>query len=518
VPPRDSFAGITVPEGDPGGLSSAGATVSGVAGALAGVAAQLNALPAELSAWKGPASLAFGGEASSLGEGAARVGHALDAFHPALRRAADELEEAQRLAEEAIEEARDAQRRIDEAERRIADARTTGAEARMQAGAAATKVAATGLLGSPSPAAEADRAVAEHAAQQAAAEEAHARRAFEAAREDLERAREKGRKANEQAEDARIALAAASSAMVPGLPFALAASALTTLLSAGAKGMGGALGSLLALFAGGEPRKPGFGEPVPGLDLPIPGPFPPPPPPAPPPYDGSGEYDSESAGLDDWAVWWKLRAVKGGGEIMGETDAARHMDHFLDNSGEPLDIDPGRLLRDMPEFEDEVREELRRTEAETVEQAKAHYRGEPISIPFVRDWRGYGETQTQPMTANWFHAMGGFSYSTSGVVRVSPPATPGGEPQVRIDHQLHIFDRYNWDKGKDVTLPVIGTVPDEDIQPLHRAGIAQEYEIHGSTDTESFTADPSARPPDTEPPPAPDAARSHEGTRADPAR
>jgi len=35
----------------------------------------------------------------------------------------------------------------------------------------------------------------------------------------------------------------------------------------------------------------------------------------------------------------------------------------------------------MPEFEDKVREQLQRTEAEAVEQATANYHGEPISIP-----------------------------------------------------------------------------------------------------------------------------------------
>ena len=83
---------------------------------------------------------------------------------------------------------------------------------------------------------------------------------------------------------------------------------------------------------------------------------------------------------------------------------------------------------------------------------------------------------------------------------------------------MHIFDRYNWDKGKHVDLPVVGRIPDEDIQPLHRAGIAQEYDIRGSTDPQSFDVDPNARPPGSEPPPAPDPAGSREGTRSDPGR
>ncbi|MDP8943493.1 MAG: hypothetical protein M3N16_05170, partial [Actinomycetota bacterium] len=324
------------------------------------------------------------------------------------------------------------------------------------------------------------------------------------------------------ADAVRRQLVATFAAMAPGGALGLGFSALLGALVAGGRTItdtaADAFGAVLGLVAGGAPRTAGFGAPVSGLGLPLPGPLPPPPPGARPPVEGSGPYDSESAGLDDWLTYWKLRAVKGGGEIVGQTDAARHLDHFLDNSGEPLEVEPDRLLRDMPAFEGKVRELLGRTEAQAGEQARAHYGGEPISIPFATDWQDYGYKQTEPLTENWFHALGGFSYSASGVVRVSPPATPGGEPVVRVDYQLHIFDRYNWDAGKHVELPGFDKIYDKDIQPLHRAGIAREYDIHGTTEPESFDVDPDARAKGGEPPAAPEPAGPREGKRSDPTR
>ena len=101
------------------------------------------------------------------------------------------------------------------------------------------------------------------------------------------------------------------------------------------------------------------------------------------------------------------------------------------------------------------------------------------------------------------------------MVRVSPPATPGGEPQIRVDHQLHIFDRYNWDKGKAVGLGPI-EVTDEQLQELHRAGLAREYEIHGSSSSVSSSRD--LPHPGEAAGGDPPQAGEREGGRADPGR
>jgi hypothetical protein len=55
----ESFAGITVPEGEPGAVRDAAAVFRGVAGGLHGVSGDLTAVPGLVSDWRGPASVAF---------------------------------------------------------------------------------------------------------------------------------------------------------------------------------------------------------------------------------------------------------------------------------------------------------------------------------------------------------------------------------------------------------------------------------------------------------------------------
>ena len=74
--------------------------------------------------------------------------------------------------------------------------------------------------------------------------------------------------------------------------------------------------------------------------------------------------------------------------------------------------------------------------------------------------------------------MGGFSFSQTAAVSVVPDSD--GRPVVQIDSKLHIFDRYNWDAGKSVTIGPF-EVKDEQLGSLHEAGLAQEFLIEGSS-------------------------------------
>lgn len=81
---------------------------------------------------------------------------------------------------------------------------------------------------------------------------------------------------------------------------------------------------------------------------------------------------------------------------------------------------------------------------------------------------------------------------------------------------MHIFDRYNWDQGKAVTLAGM-TVKDEQLGRLHRVGLAREYDVNGTSTptTQSWSyAGVSTAPPSGAAPVARDTA----GGRADPSR
>jgi uncharacterized protein YukE len=131
---RDAFAGIEVPEGDPGALNDAAGQFGAVAAALSGTAGQLRGMPGQLSSWSGPASVSFAGTCLTNGTACDAAVEALGQAEHAARAYAGKLKTAKEHAREAIKDARDAQHRIDQAERDIGAAQdrrraAAGAEA-----------------------------------------------------------------------------------------------------------------------------------------------------------------------------------------------------------------------------------------------------------------------------------------------------------------------------------------------------------------------------------------------------
>src|SRR5690606_993906 len=161
-----------------------------------------------------------------------------------------------------------------------------------------------------------------------------------------------------------------------------------------------------------------------------------------------------------------------------------------------------------------VAAELRRIADEVA--ANGNY-GEPIQ--FSTDWQGFYITKS--LSEDWFYAMGGIQYAVTGVATVYPPG-PDGQPNVVVDYQTHVFDRYNWDAGKQVTIGPV-TIKDEEMAEMHRAGVAQEFNMYGSSEPRHYEGavptpghapglpQPSDNVPDLPQPPD-----SRDGTRTDP--
>lgn len=244
----------------------------------------------------------------------------------------------------------------------------------------------------------------------------------------------------------------------------------------------------------------------------IPGPKPPP-----EPDDGQAPHGSQPwySRADDLAFKELAEKAADAAEARGWTNAARHLRHYLENSGEDLVIDPDQLQRDVPKIQQQtdtiVNAEVQRIAAEAA--ATGNY-GTPV--PFQSEWKGpYIRQEDNP---DWFYAMGGIQQSVTGVVTVQPPTVPGGEPTVSVDYQTHIFDRYNWDGTKSTTIPIPGTdgitITDARMGALHTAGIAQEYNITGTGSVFHYDGTvPSNAPLNL--PSAPD---NRDGTRSDPGR
>jgi hypothetical protein len=241
---------------------------------------------------------------------------------------------------------------------------------------------------------------------------------------------------------------------------------------------------------------------------PIPGP-----PPDPKSDPGAGKH-----GSDSWWTTFDDRIMKNLAEdaavfadTIGWTHAAHNLQHYLDNSGDPLTVDPDEIGRDVSDFQHKVDQtvtgQMRRLATEAA--ASGNY-GTPV--PFSTGWNDYylGPEKSK----DWYYAMGGIQYSVSGVATVHPPDHPGGEPRIEIDYQTHVHDYYNWDHGKQTEIGPF-TIKDDTMAEMHRAGVAQEYTITGTSDTRHFDG---AVPPPGQQPDLPQPPDNRDGTRTDPTR
>ncbi|MER5355897.1 hypothetical protein ABT093_36955 [Kitasatospora sp. NPDC002551] len=199
-----------------------------------------------------------------------------------------------------------------------------------------------------------------------------------------------------------------------------------------------------------------------------------------PPNDGAGPFNVREPGTGEYSFRAFASLLVTGGHFKGDTDAARHLQHFLDATGEPLTVDVDRMLRDDPQFRSHVDALLAENDATWRETALAAYReagGAPVAVP-VETPQIDSNNYTFPMgrQSNWFTAVGSQTCVVSGVVTVKPG--PDGKPAVAMQYQVNVWDRYNWDKGKSTDIAGIN-VSDTDMQGLHQTGLAQEYDLSG---------------------------------------
>ncbi|MFJ3903899.1 hypothetical protein [Streptomyces sp. NPDC090025] len=199
------------------------------------------------------------------------------------------------------------------------------------------------------------------------------------------------------------------------------------------------------------------------------------------PDPGAGDYDSESDGFDDWKTQQKMRLLIQAADFKGMTDAARHMSHYLGNSGTPMNLPVDKMMADVPEFKLYIDNIVRTNQDDWRAQALEEFRkngGQPVAFPVEAKAPEGGFYFSKELDQNWFYAVGGTNADVTGVVTVV--ADENGNPRVGIDYQANVWDRYNWDKDKGVKIGPL-SIPDGDMAELHRAGVAQEFDVSGSS-------------------------------------
>ncbi|AQT76157.1 hypothetical protein [Streptomyces sp. fd1-xmd] len=99
--------------------------------------------------------------------------------------------------------------------------------------------------------------------------------------------------------------------------------------------------------------------------------------------------------------------------------------------------------------------------------------------------------------------------NVSGNVSVVPDAD--GQPKITVDYQVNVWDRYNWYAGKETPIGPV-TIKDTDMARLHTVGLAQEFDMQGSSSAKQHDLGGAG----AQAVPAGDPGR--DGTRKDPAR
>lgn len=206
-------------------------------------------------------------------------------------------------------------------------------------------------------------------------------------------------------------------------------------------------------------------------------------PPLPPVDKGQAPHGSQPwySRLDDVAVKELIEEAANGADAKGWSHAATNLRHYLGNSGEDFEMNPDELARDDERFATLVQQQVdQEVRSIATEAAASGAYGRPVQ--FQTTWDDH---TVDPELEDWFYATGSLDYASSGVVTVHPPETQGGEPRVTVDYQNHVFDRYNWDGSK--ATEIMGfTVTDQQMGELHTAGLAQEYNLVGSTPVKHY--------------------------------
>lgn len=166
-------------------------------------------------------------------------------------------------------------------------------------------------------------------------------------------------------------------------------------------------------------------------------------------------------------------AQSGTAYFVGE-DATAHLVHYFRNTGTNLKIHFAKLVREVPK--------AKQVYDLQVAAAKAFISQLP---PGRHTFTSTSGSRNHPITEadsrNWHFAVGSFTTWGCGTAQVG---LPNGQARFAMDWQCNFFDRYNWDDGKSVSVPVAGhgtvRVTDEFMGEFHRMGLAREFDMVGT--------------------------------------
>lgn len=185
--------------------------------------------------------------------------------------------------------------------------------------------------------------------------------------------------------------------------------------------------------------------------------------PSPTPGDYAN-HEAATLAADGFSPWWP--------------DAAENLHHYLGNTGDPQSMNVDKMLTDLPQLSDNSETAVKDMAGKAMRDAQETGATGPVTYPFTTEWsQEYTDQSTQP---NWFYATGNYKAATDGTITVYPPSDENPEWTYTYDYRVHTADRYNWDGTKSTK--IVGVpITDKQLQELHQAGLAQEYDLVGES-------------------------------------
>lgn len=197
--------------------------------------------------------------------------------------------------------------------------------------------------------------------------------------------------------------------------------------------------------------------------------------------EGSGDHGRRPPTAKDYAVHAAASAAADACALMWP-DAAKNLQHYLGNTGDPQPIDVNGMMRDLPELRDSSQAAVDGMAEEAMEDAKKRGATGPLTYPFDTEWQSQYATKEQD--PNWFYATGGYQSATDGTITVYPPTADNPNWSYQYKYRVHVADRYNWDGSKSTS--IFGMqITDKQLQELHASGLAKEYDLSGESSVRS---------------------------------
>ena len=183
-----------------------------------------------------------------------------------------------------------------------------------------------------------------------------------------------------------------------------------------------------------------------------------------PTLEDYANHEAATLAADGFSPWWP--------------DAAENLHHYLGNTGDPQSMDVDKMLEDLSDLSDDTNADVTRMAEKAVEKSQETGATGPVTYPFTTEWsQEYTDQSTQP---NWFYATGNYKAATDGTITVYPPTDENPEWTYKYDYRVHTADRYHWDGTKSTK--IVGVpITDKQLQELHQAGLAQEYDLVGES-------------------------------------